>query len=87
MDKFSCDLAAECRKDGVIVQSIVPGYVATKLPGLSGQVSLDVPTAKVYVESAVQTIGVETRTAAYWAHKIVVSILSSALKREDICGV
>lgn len=84
VDKLSCDLAAECGKDGVVVQSVLPGYVATKLPGLSGQDSFYIPTAQVYVESALRTIGVETRTAAYWAHKILVS--STTSKLEDICG-
>lgn len=73
VDKFSCDLAAECRTDGIVVQCVVPGYVATKLPGLSGKDSYDVPTAETYVEAALRTVGVENRTAAYWAHKILVS--------------
>lgn len=72
VDKFSCDLAAEYRSDGIVVQSILPGYVATKLPGLSGKSSFDVPTAKTYVEAALlRSLGVETRTAAYWFHKIL----------------
>jgi 17beta-estradiol 17-dehydrogenase / very-long-chain 3-oxoacyl-CoA reductase len=73
VDKFSCDLAAECCSDGIVVQSILPGYVATKLPGLSGKSSLDVPTAEAYVVASINSIGVETRTAAYWFHKILVS--------------
>ncbi|XP_057374288.2 very-long-chain 3-oxoacyl-CoA reductase-like [Daphnia carinata] len=71
VDKFSCDLAAECRSEGVVVQSILPGYVATKLPGLSGKSSFDVPTVETYVEAAIRSLGVETRTAAYWFHKIL----------------
>ncbi|EFX74284.1 hypothetical protein DAPPUDRAFT_324516 [Daphnia pulex] len=71
VDKFSCDLAAECRSDGIVVQSILPGYVATKLPGLSGKSSFDVPTAEAYVLASINSIGVETRTAAHWFHKIL----------------
>ncbi|KAI9556827.1 hypothetical protein GHT06_016619 [Daphnia sinensis] len=71
VDKFSCDLAAECRSEGIVVQSILPGYVATKLPGLSGKSSFDVPTTKAYVEAVLRSLGLETRTAAYWFHKIL----------------
>lgn len=74
MDKFSQDLAAECRAHGIIVQSLLPAYVGTKLPGLSGKVSYDVPSPEAYVEAALGTIGVETRTAAYWFHKILVCL-------------
>ena len=74
VDKFSQDLAAECRRDGIIVQSVLPGYVATKLPGLSGKSSFDVPTATAYVQTAIRSVGIETRTAAYWFHKIMVSV-------------
>lgn len=74
VDKFSLDLAAECRPDGIVVQSVLPGYVATKLPGLSGKSSFDVPTPDAYVESALRTVGIETRTAGYWFHNILVLI-------------
>ena len=79
MDKFSLDLAAECRPHGIVVQSVLPGYVATKLPGLSGKVSFDVPTPEYYVAAALRSVGVETRTAAHWFHKILVSFLNKKI--------
>ena len=80
MDKFSLDLAAECRPHGIVVQSVLPGYVATKLPGLSGKVSFDVPTPEYYVAAALRSVGVETRTAAHWFHKILVSFLNKKIR-------
>lgn len=73
MDKFSRDLAAECREDGIIVQTVLPGFVATKMPGLEGRDSFFVPTARDYVKADIRTLGIESRTAAYWFHKIMVS--------------
>lgn len=75
VDKFSLDLAAECRPHGVLVQSLLPGYVATKLPGLIGQSSFAVPTPDVYVDSALRTVGLESRTAGYWFHNLLVRFI------------
>lgn len=73
MDKFSCDIAAECRRDGVIVQSLMPTLIATKSSGFHGNSSIYVPTPEAFVEANLSALGIETRTASYWVHKILVS--------------
>lgn len=74
MDKFSCDLAAECRSSGVVVQTVLPGLVATKLSGFKGRTSIQGPSPETFVDANLQTLGIESRTAAYWVHKIMVLI-------------
>ncbi len=73
MDKFSHDLAAECRHDGVIIQSVMPTLLATKMYGFQDTPSLCVPSPDEFVEANLLTLGIESRTAAYWVHKILVS--------------
>lgn len=73
MDKFSHDLAAECQQDGIIVQSVMPTVLATKMYGLQNMSSMFVPKPETFVEANFLTLGIESRTAAYWVHKILVS--------------
>ena len=72
MDKFAQDLAAEVSQDGVIVQSVFPGLVATKMSNLKGQASTFVPSPVTFVSAHLRTLGIETRTAPYWTHRITV---------------
>lgn len=74
MDKFSRDVAAECRRDGVIIQSVMPTLLATKMSGFRGTPSICVPTPEKFVEANLLTLGIESRTAAYWVHRILVSL-------------
>lgn len=74
VDKFSHDLAAECRQDGIIVQSVMPTVLATKMYGLKNMSSMFVPKPETFVEANFLTLGIESRTAAYWVHKILVSL-------------
>ena len=74
MDKFAQDLAAELSQDGVIVQSVLPGLVATKMSGFKDRSSINAPSPETFVNAHLRTIGIETRTAPYWNHKIMVKI-------------
>lgn len=76
MDKFSHDLAVECRQDGIIVQSVMPTVLATKMHGLQDMSSMFVPKPETFVDANFLTLGIESRTAAYWLHKILVSLLA-----------
>ena len=73
VDKFSRDVAAECLKDGILVQSVLPGAVATKMAGIKGKSNIGAPAPEVFVEANLRTLGVESRTSSYWVHKILVS--------------
>ena len=69
VDLFSRSLHSEYEKKGIIVQSVLPSYVATKMSKIR-KTSFLVPNAKEYVKGAMKTIGVESRTYGYWTHKI-----------------
>ncbi|XP_065219595.1 very-long-chain 3-oxoacyl-CoA reductase [Planococcus citri] len=76
VSKFSEDLATEYGKRGIIVQCILPGYVATKMSKIK-KPSLFSPSPKTFVESALKTVGIESHTVGYWPHNIMPGILAS----------
>ena len=71
VDKFSCALAIECADKGIIVQCVLPGLVATKMSKVDDS-SFLTPDPKQYVEASFRTLGIETRSAAFWYHRIMV---------------
>lgn len=71
MDKFSQDLAAEVRSLGVTIQTVHPGFVHTKLAKLK-RTSFFVPEVNAYVVATLRTLGLESRTAGFWVHKVQV---------------
>ena len=74
MDKFSQDLAAEVRSLGVTIQTVHPGFVHTKLAKLK-RTSFFVPEVNAYVVATLRTLGLESRTAGFWVHKVQVICL------------
>ena len=74
VDKFSRDLAVEYRADGIVVQTVLPGLVATTMPGAGRKMdaSLIAPTAEVFVDASWRSLGIEPRSAPYWVHRILV---------------
>ena len=62
-----------------MVQTVVPGYVLTNM--VKGYTRLQsffgVPNAKEYVAATLRTLGLESRTAGYWFHKIQVGLVLS----------
>ncbi len=84
VDKFSHDLAVECRQDGIIVQSVMPTVLATKMHGLQDMPSMFVPKPETFVDANFSTLGIESRTAAYWVHKIWVSLTIECNYMEEI---
>ena len=75
VDKFSQDVAAEVRSHGIAVQTVHPGYVHTKMPGLESS-SLGAPLPDDYVKGTLRTLGLEDRTSGYWVHQIQVKSFS-----------
>lgn len=70
MDKFSTDLQAEYRSSGIIVQSVQPGFVVTKMSKLR-QASVFAPSPDTFVTSALNTLGFCERTAGYLPHTLI----------------
>lgn len=73
LDYFARALDFEYRSKGIIVQSLMPFYVATKMTRFSHTLSnpgLLIPSAERYAESAVATLGYTSRTSGYWPHTI-----------------
>ncbi|CAF0852999.1 unnamed protein product [Rotaria sordida] len=68
VDLFSRSLAAECASRGVLVQSLYPGFVVSKLSGIRKS-SLFSPTPEQFVTSAIDRISLPS-TTGYWAHEL-----------------
>lgn len=80
-------LAAECASQGVIIQTLCPGFVATKLSAIRRE-SLFSPTPEQFVRSAIERISLPW-TTGYWPHELQVnsvSVFFSILNRTiEIC--
>jgi short-subunit dehydrogenase len=74
VDKFSRDLAVEVKPHGILVQTVHPGFIVSKLSQLS-RTNLLIPNAENYVSGHLRTLGLESRTAGFWVHKILVSLI------------
>lgn len=70
VDKFSDDLAAEYEKVGIIVQSVLPGPVATNMTKMK-KGSWMAPLAKTFAESALSTVGFTVHTTGYFPHSLL----------------
>lgn len=70
MKKFSDDLSAEYKDDGIICQTVLPGFVATNMIGLD-MGTLMVPNADVFVKAALKTVGFAGQTSAYLPHMLL----------------
>lgn len=70
VDKFSEDLNTEYNAQGIIVQSVLPGFVVTNMTKLRRS-SFLAPTADKYVASALKTIGYAKHTSGYLPHAIM----------------
>ncbi|RWS08732.1 very-long-chain 3-oxoacyl-CoA reductase-like protein [Dinothrombium tinctorium] len=69
IDFLSRALQIEYEDKGLIIQSILPAFVQTKMSKIR-KASIMVPTPSTYVKSALNTLGLETRSYGYWAHKL-----------------
>jgi 17beta-estradiol 17-dehydrogenase / very-long-chain 3-oxoacyl-CoA reductase len=70
MDFFSQALSIEYREKGIIVQSLCPYYVSTKLSRV--RKSFTTPTPDEFVASAIKTIGIQTVTNGCFVHNFQV---------------
>ncbi|XP_031625222.1 very-long-chain 3-oxoacyl-CoA reductase-B [Contarinia nasturtii] len=77
VDKLSEDLNTEYGSQGIIVQSVLPGFVVTNMTKLR-RASLFAPSSDKYVSHALQTIGYAKHTTGYWPHAIMQLLLTTA---------
>jgi 17beta-estradiol 17-dehydrogenase / very-long-chain 3-oxoacyl-CoA reductase len=68
--KFSEDLSKEYENQGIVVQSVLPGPVATNMTKLK-KGSWMAPKANVYVESVIQKVGIAFYAVGYYPHIIL----------------
>lgn len=68
-DFLSRALHDEYKNEGIVIQSVLPAFVSTKMSNLSP--SFFIPTPKQYVSEALKTVGIESRTYGYWTHKMM----------------
>lgn len=68
VDYFSRALSVEYSDKGIIIQSVLPAFVATSMSKM--RPSYMTPTPKAYVKSALKTVGLETSTFGYLPHKL-----------------
>lgn len=69
VDVFSRSLAYEYAKKGVIIQSVLPGFVATKMSKIRKAYWM-APTPENYVKSQLRTVGLDGQTTGYWSHEL-----------------
>lgn len=76
VDKFSEDLSTEYAAQGIIVQSVLPGFVATNMTGMK-RTSWLAPSADAYVDSALKTLGHAQHTNGYLPHALMRLIINT----------
>lgn len=74
IDKFSSDLAAEYAKYNIVVQCLLPGYVATKMSKIRRSTWM-APSPQVFVKDALRTVGVHQKTTGYFPHTVLVGVV------------
>ncbi|XP_076323228.1 inactive hydroxysteroid dehydrogenase-like protein 1 isoform X1 [Tachypleus tridentatus] len=71
VDWFSRALTYEYSSSGIVIQTVLPSYVSTKLTRFSNflqKPGFIVPDAPTFVRSAIRTVGMTSRTTGYWSH-------------------
>ncbi|XP_066557115.1 very-long-chain 3-oxoacyl-CoA reductase-A [Amia ocellicauda] len=70
VDLFSRGLHAEYKSRGIIVQSVLPFFVATKMTKIR-KPTLDKPTPETYVRAELNTVGLQDQTNGYLPHELM----------------
>ena len=68
-DQLSRALHIEYKDKGIVIQSVLPSFVATNMSRL--RPSFTVPSARDYVNQAIKTVGIESRTYGCLSHKML----------------
>ncbi|XP_063705747.1 very-long-chain 3-oxoacyl-CoA reductase-like isoform X2 [Culicoides brevitarsis] len=80
VDKFSADIATEYQKQGIIVQCLAPGTVATNMTKIR-KATWMAPTPEKYVASASRTVLVAANTTGYFPHDLMKFVIN------DVAGL
>ena len=72
--KFSEDLQTEYKKYGIIVQCVMPGYVATKMSKIKSTTWL-APSPEKFVNEALKTVGIHQTTTGYFPHTLMYVVI------------
>ncbi|XP_041131471.1 very-long-chain 3-oxoacyl-CoA reductase-B-like isoform X1 [Polyodon spathula] len=78
VDFFSRALHAEYKSRGIIVQSVLPFFVATKLSKIR-RPTLDKPSPAAYVKAALSTVGLQVQTNGYLPHALMGWVTTSPM--------
>ncbi|XP_043939334.1 very-long-chain 3-oxoacyl-CoA reductase [Protopterus annectens] len=78
VDFFSRSLHAEYKSKGIIIQSVLPFFVATKMSKIR-KPTFDKPSPEHYVRSALNTVGLQTQTNGYLFHAFLAWITAEVL--------
>lgn len=70
IDFFSRGLQAEYKSKGIIIQSVLPFFVATKMTKIR-KPTLDKPTPDRYVAAELTTVGLQDQTNGYFPHAVM----------------
>ncbi|MFT7816636.1 very-long-chain 3-oxoacyl-CoA reductase-B-like isoform X2 [Arapaima gigas] len=70
VDYFTQGLNMEYKNKGIIIQSVLPFFVATKMSKVR-KATLDKPTPERYVAAQLKTVGLQCQTNGYLPHAIM----------------
>ncbi|EEB18667.1 steroid dehydrogenase, putative [Pediculus humanus corporis] len=76
VEKFSDELRTEYKDKGLVIQTVLPGFVATKMAKLKKS-SLFAPSPSTFVQSALSKVGVHDHTTGYLPHTIFVGAINA----------
>ncbi|KAK6620166.1 hypothetical protein RUM43_011759 [Polyplax serrata] len=75
VEKFSDELRTEYEKEGLVVQTVLPGFVATKMAKIRKSTWL-APSPDRFVQSALKKVGVVDHTTGYFPHTLFVKTIN-----------
>ncbi|GCB74213.1 hypothetical protein scyTo_0003301 [Scyliorhinus torazame] len=78
VDLFSQALHVEYQSKGIIVQSVLPFFVATKMSKIR-KPTLAKPSPETYVKAALNTVGLQMQTNGYLPHAVMGWITTSLM--------
>ncbi|GAB0087133.1 very-long-chain 3-oxoacyl-CoA reductase [Sergentomyia squamirostris] len=76
VDKMSEDLQTEYRKDRIVIQSVLPGFVATNMSKIKRPTWL-APSAERYVQCALRRLGIAGHTTGYYPHALMKLVIDT----------
>ena len=83
-DFFSQALVKEYLSEGITIQCVMPGPVVSNMSKIK-KPSLSTPTPDGFVKSALSRLGIEDRTAGFWFHDIMMTVIET-LPRQTVAN-